>query len=120
MDIHALANTLERGGRYIKLRRQTGRGLYIEVRCAARVTKWTPEIRLQIEAAGGIAQGHRICVISNREILREKWPGPPRRGDLVIVEGDDEESGNTAFVTGCDTSDVDGITTRHDITLRGT
>jgi len=120
MDTQALANTLELGGRYVRLRRQTGRGLYIEVRCAARVTKWTPELRLQIEAAGGVAQGDRVCIISNREILREKWPGPPRRGDLVIVEGDDPESGNTTMVLGCDSSDVDGITTRHDMTLRGT
>lgn len=120
MDVNALANTLERGGRYVKLRRQTGRGLYIEVRCAARVTKWQPEMRLQIEAAGGIAQGDRICVLSNREIIAAQWPGPPRRGDVVIIEGDGPDVGNTTYVTGCDTSDVDGITTRHDLALRGT
>jgi hypothetical protein len=120
MDTNALADTLERGGRYIRLRRLTGRGLYIEVRCAARVTKWTPELRLQIESSGGYAQGDRICVISNREILAAKWPGPPRRGDVVLIEGDDPTTLNTTAVQSCDSSDVDGITTRHDMTLRGT
>lgn len=116
MDLNATANLLERsGGSRIRLRRQTGKGLYIEVRCAARVTKWTPEMRAQIAAAGGIAQGDRIVVISNREISERRWPGPPRRGDIVIIEGE----GNTTIVQACDTSTLENVPMRHDMTIRG-
>jgi hypothetical protein len=116
MDVNATANFLERsGGDRIKLRRQTGKGLYIEVECAARVTKFTPERYAFIAAAGGIAQGDRLCVISDREIAAKRWPGPPRRGDVVIIEGE----GNTTLVQGCDTSSVDNVTCRHDIQIRG-
>jgi hypothetical protein len=115
MDVNAVANTLERSGNYVRLRRLTGRGLYIEVRCAARVTKFTPEMRALIGEAGGIAQGDRLCTISNREITDKQWPGPPRRGDLVIIE----REGNTAMVQGSDTSDLMGVIVRHDMVIRG-
>lgn len=102
----------------ILLRRLSGRGIYLEVRCAARIDKFTPEMLHQIEQAGGIAQGDRTCIISNREIARQRWPGPPRRGDMVIIlgaNGNDE----TTSVTGCDTSAYQGQIIRHDLTLRG-
>ena len=116
MDVNATANFLERGGGdRIRLRRQTGKGLYIEVSCVARITKFTPEMRAQILAAGGVGQGDRLCVISNREISARRWPGPPRRGDIVIIEGE----GNTTIVQGCDTSTLENVVMRHDLTIRG-
>jgi hypothetical protein len=118
VDVDALADALEQAGDYIRLRRMTGRGLYIEVRCAARITSWTPELYRLIAASGGIAQGDQVCIMSNREIARRRWPGPPRRGDVVIIE--ESPRNRTAVVQACDPSDLDGVTCRHDMVIRGT
>ena len=120
MDLDATANKLEEGGSdTILLRRLTGRGAYVQVKCAARINKWQIERLGQMEAAGGIAQGDRICTISNREIEQRKWPGPPRRGDVVVVLGDTAAKNTTATVQGCDTYAYQGRTIRHDLTIRG-
>jgi hypothetical protein len=119
VDVDALANVLEQAGEYIRLRRMTGRGLYIEVRCAARITSWTPELYRLIAGAGGIAQGDQVCIMSNREIARRRWPGPPRRGDLVIIE-DQPHRFRTATVQACDPSSLDGVICRYDMVIRGT
>jgi hypothetical protein len=65
--------------------------------------------------AGGIAQGDRVCIISNTEIDRKGWPGPPRRGDIMVIL----DEGVTTSVLGCDVSDIGGTTVRYDLTLRG-
>lgn len=39
------------------------------------------------ELVGGIIQGDREVVVGNAEIAAASWPGPPRKGDLVIIDG---------------------------------
>ena len=80
MDLDATANKLEEGGSdTILLRRLTGRGAYIQVKCAARINKWQIERLGQIEAAG----------VPERVFFLEVPPGPPRprrRRRLVGVD----------------------------------
>ena len=99
----------------VLLRRMSGGGLVLDVQCQARINQWTPQAQYQIEQSGGIAQGDRTCIISNEEIERKGWPGPPRRGDMVIIL----DEGVSTTVLGCDVSDLFGTRVRHDLTLRG-
>jgi hypothetical protein len=119
MDLDATADKLEEAATdIICLRRLTGRGCYIEVTCPARITKWVPEMLRQIAAAGGIAQGDSFCIISNREIERRHWPGPPRRGDVVVILGEKNKV-TTATVQGCSSSSYQGRVIRHDLQICG-
>lgn len=39
------------------------------------------------ELVGGIVQGDREVVIGNAEIDQADFPGPPRKGDVVVIDG---------------------------------
>jgi hypothetical protein len=117
MDTDATFRFLSGFGRPILLRRLTAKGLYLEVVCMARVSKFTPQLHYQIEQAGGYGQGEREVIISNKEIERKQWPGPPMRGDLVVIP----EEGWSGIVQGCASNSLPGgIVVRYDINLRGT
>lgn len=115
MQLNATFSLLGGSNKPVLLRRMTGGGLVLDVLCMGRVTQWTPQVHFQIEQAGGIAQGDRVLIISNEEISRKGWPGPPRRGDMVILL----DEGVSTSVLGCDVSDLFGTRVRHDLTLRG-
>lgn len=66
------------------------------------------------ELIGGITQGDRSVLISNREISAAQWPGPPREKDQVIIRGK-----TAAVQTNADTVVVDGVTVSHRMQVRG-
>jgi len=115
MQLSATFSFLSGSNKPVLLRRMTGGGLRLDVQCMARVVTATPEMRYEIERAGGIAQIDRHCIISNTEIEQKGWPGPPRRGDLLYII--DERY--SASILGCDSADLLGTYVRHDLTLRG-
>ncbi|MGC2853952.1 hypothetical protein ACM64Y_00620 [Novispirillum sp. DQ9] len=65
------------------------------------------------ELVGGLIQGDREARISDAEIAAAAWPGPPRKGDLLVI------GGKTAAVQGCDTRKVGGVAYMHVMTVRG-
>jgi hypothetical protein len=104
----ATASMLARYGETVVLRRPTGQAQFIDVSCAARVDQFQPH-----EIAGGVVQGDRKVTLSNREIEAEAWPGPPRRGDQIVV------AGRTTTVQGVETITVGGQIVRHNVQVRG-
>jgi hypothetical protein len=115
MQLSATFSFLSGSDKPVILRRMTAVGMRLDVQCMARVTVATPEMRYEIERAGGVAQIDRLCIISNTEIEAKQWPGPPRRGDLLYII--DERY--SAMILGCASRDLLGMDVRHDLTLRG-
>lgn len=62
---------------------------------------------------GDVLQSDRQAIISNAEIAAASWPGPPRKGDQVIL------GGQTMAVQGCDTRRVGDAIAMHILTVRG-
>jgi hypothetical protein len=104
----ATATMLTRYGETVLLRRPTGQAQFIDVSCAARVDQFQPD-----EIAGGVVQGDRRVILSNREIEVDAWPGPPRRGDQIVI------AGRTTTVQGVETVSVGGEVVRHNVQVRG-
>lgn len=104
----ATAQMLDRYGEPVLLRRPGGNATFIDVTCAARVDQFQPH-----EITGGIVQGDRRVTLSNREIEATAWPGPPRRGDQIVI------GGRTTTVQGVDTVLVGSAVIRHNIQVRG-
>jgi hypothetical protein len=116
VDPNATASVLRAGGDEILLRRLLGHGLYVEVRCAAHVAQYRPELRAFVSEAGGLLQADRICTISNAEIEDCQWPGPPRRGDIVILLN---EGSRTTTVQDVAPANINGEIVRYDLAVRG-
>lgn len=108
MNLGATAALLARYGEIVVLRRPTSKGLHIDVDCAARVDQFQPH-----ELTGGVLQGDRTVILSNQEIEARQWPGPPRRGDQVII------GGRTTTVQGVDTVSIGDRVVRHNLQVRG-
>ncbi|MGE4043583.1 MAG: hypothetical protein AB7F35_01925 [Acetobacteraceae bacterium] len=104
----ATATMLARHGETVVLRRPTGQGQFVDVPCAARVNQFQPH-----EITGGVMQGDREVILSNREIEAGAWPGPPRRGDQIVI------AGRTTTVQGVETVSVGGQVVRHNLQVRG-
>ncbi len=104
----ATAAMLSRYGETVVLRRPTGQAQFLNVTCAARVDQFQPH-----EIAGGVTQGDRKVILSNREIEAGAWPGPPRRGDQIVI------AGRTTTVQGVETIAVGGRVVRHNVQVRG-
>jgi hypothetical protein len=67
----------------MSLRRRVGTtNTFSEVAVRGVARGYRPE-----ELVGTIVQGDRIVIISNAEIEAAGWPGPPRRGDLLVMDG---------------------------------
>ena len=108
MNPGATAAMLARYGETVVLRRPTGQGQTADVACAARVNQFQPH-----EITGGVLQGDRNVILSNREIEAANWPGPPLRGDQVII------GGRTTTVQGVDTVSIGHSIVRHNLQVRG-
>ncbi len=65
------------------------------------------------ELTGAIQQGDRVVTASGREIAAAAWPGPPRRGDQVVIRG------RTTAVQSCETRTLRGVDAMHIIQVRG-
>ena len=105
---NATATMLARYGETVSLRRPTGQAQFTDVSCAARVDQFQPH-----EITGGVMQGDRKVILSNREINAAAWPGPPRRGDQIII------AGRTTTVQGVETVSVGSQVVRHNVQVRG-
>lgn len=102
-----VADMIQQYGEPVTLRRITG-GIKFDVTVVAVVRGYQPN-----ELVGGIVQGDRLVIISNREIGRRQWPGPPKIGDQFIIRG------KTATVQGVSTIVVEDTTVKHTLQIRG-
>lgn len=110
MDLQATANVLELIGQTATLRRFVGR-----LQGRQDVTVKVQIIAYQAaELTNNIAQGDQHGIMSNREIAARGWPGPPKRGDLLILA-----NGVTKTIEACDPLTVGEIPYRYDLQLRG-
>jgi hypothetical protein len=78
-----IALALSRYGRNMTLRRRTGTtSTFTDVTVKGVARGYQPN-----ELLGGLAQGDRTVTISNAEIATASWPGPPKRGDFLTLDG---------------------------------
>ena len=75
---------IARHGRMMTLRRQTGVDpvAFIDVGLLGVFSSYRPE---QITA--GVKAGDASVAITNDEIAAIGWPGPPRSGDALVIDG---------------------------------
>lgn len=74
---------LSRRGRSVLLRRRVGTSSsFTDVTARGYSRGYKAQ-----ELVGGIVQGDREVVVANAEIVSASWPGPPRKGDTVVVDG---------------------------------
>jgi hypothetical protein len=65
------------------LRRRTGTtSSFVDVVVYGEDRGYKPD-----QLLGGIIQGDRKVTISNAEISAAAWPGPPKKGDFLTVDG---------------------------------
>lgn len=75
-----ITDDVRQAGTMVLLRRPSPHGMHFDLPVMAMVRAYQPA-----ELVGGIEQGDRRVVISNAEIAARQWPGPPRRGDEMII-----------------------------------
>ena len=68
-----------------------------------------------IPIGGGVQQFRRTVIASNLEISTASWPGPPRRGDLVLISSGTK----TLTVQKVDTKVLNGVRIMHVMTTLG-
>jgi hypothetical protein len=108
MNVSTVANAIARVGKAATLRRVAGPLTFVSVGVKAVVRAYQPN-----ELQGAIIQGDRQARISNVEIGARQWPGPPRRGDQLILDG------RTYNVQGVDSPNIGEDTAMHIIQVRG-
>jgi hypothetical protein len=108
MNLTRIAGALDRVGKAATLRRVIGPGSFVSVAVTAVWRGYAPN-----ELAGDIVQGDRQARISDAEIVARQWPGPPRRGDQMILDG------RTWQVMGVDSPNIGDVTAMHIIQIRG-
>ncbi|WP_207479567.1 hypothetical protein [Arenibaculum pallidiluteum] len=78
-----VAAALAKYGRPMTLRRRVGTtSAFSDVTVKGVADGYKPA-----ELVGGIVQGDRQVTISNAEIAAAAWPGPPKKGDFVMIDG---------------------------------
>jgi hypothetical protein len=65
------------------------------------------------EIVGGIAQGDQRVTISDAGIAASAWPGPPRKGDRIVIDG------RTWTVQGCESKYLTASILAHVLWCRG-
>lgn len=83
-DLAALDRALSRAGETITLRRPLGTSpiTYRDVQVRAHVRGFNTE-----DLTGAITQVDSKVIMSPSEITAANWPGPPKKGDKVIIDG---------------------------------
>jgi hypothetical protein len=81
---------------------------FTDVAVKARVAGFEPK-----DLVGDIQQGDRSVVIGNAEIAAAAWPGPPKRGDRVLIDG------LPFTVVSVDTLKLGEEIARHNLVVRG-
>jgi hypothetical protein len=72
---------LLRTGQQVTLRRMAG-STATDVACTAVVRGYAPQ---ELAPGSGLQQGDRMVIITTDEIAAASWPGPPRKGDRVVI-----------------------------------
>lgn len=109
MNLLRVADMIDQIGAAVTLRRPTGpSGITFDVPLMAVIRGYAPN-----ELVGGIQQGDRRAIVSNRFILERQWPGPPRRGDQLIVDG------RTTTIQAVDSTEVGDLIVKHELQIRG-
>lgn len=103
-----VASALARYGRPMTLRRRLTSTTFNDVTVSGVQQDYRPG-----ELLGGIAQGDSRVTISNAEIAAAAWPGPPKKGDFVAVDG------RTLAVQGCETKYLGTTVLAHVLWCRG-
>lgn len=106
--IQSIQAAITREGQSVTLRRIATGTAPVAVTCQAMVRGYRPA-----ELVGGIVQGDRRVVISNAEIAAATWPGPPRKGDQVVIEG------KVTTAQGVETVQLRGEDAKHILAVRG-
>lgn len=97
-----------RDGQPVTLRRIATGQAPVSVSLTAVVRGYAPQ-----ELAGNLIQGDRHVILSNDEIAAAAWPGPPRKGDQLVIDG------TTCSVQSCNTIRQGSAIARHDLVVRG-
>ncbi len=108
MTPEEFAQHLAQYGRTVVLYRRLASQHDLTVECAARVDHWRPD-----EMVDEVIQGRRTVIISNHEIEQASWPGPPVRGDLLLIDG------LQTTIWGVETIEVGGVVMRHNLVVEG-
>ena len=116
--VQRTADMIERDGEQVTLRRTTN-SVHNDITVWAKVADYQPH-----ELIGTITQGDRRAVISNREIERWQWPGPPIDGDQMIIPSLDIQlvhgaPRRTMTVRANATTIIGTDIIRHDLQVRG-
>jgi len=83
MSVERIRSAIERRGQSLLLRRVTGtQQVSVDVAVKGMVRGYHAQ-----ELIGGIIQGDREVIISNKEIADRQWGGPPRKDDRVQIAG---------------------------------
>lgn len=82
----SIYGALARFGRPMVLRRTTLAAGSTKIPLDVTVSGVTENYQPQ-ELTDVIAQGDTKVTISNTEISARQWPGPPRRGDDMVIDG---------------------------------
>lgn len=108
----AVADAIEAIGQKITLRRNTlaphNASVSFDVQVWATVRGYTAQ-----ELTDTVAQGDREVTISNRDIARRQWPGPPTRNDMLLVDG------QTARILAVNGSNLAGVVVKFVMQVRG-
>lgn len=110
-----VAATLAKHGEAMILRRQTAAGdppTYADVTVKGK--RRAPTGRTGDEVAGTYTAKTLFIVISNREIDAAGWPGPPRKDDVLVIDGRDY-----ALQDDADTRKDGGVVLAHFLTVAG-
>lgn len=96
-------------GEPVTLRRLTGTAqIPMDIAVRAVVREFDPQ-----QLVGTIQQGDRTVILSNHEIAARRWPGPPRKGDQVVIVG------AKMAVQSVETVRIGGEVIRHNLVVRG-
>ena len=104
-----ISDDIRQNGTMVLLRRPSPQGLHFDLPVMAMVRAYQPA-----ELVGGIEQGDRRVVISNAEIASRQWPGPPKRGDEIIIS-----DRTTTLRVDATTLRVGGFVVKHVMQVRG-
>jgi hypothetical protein len=102
-----------RSGRIVVLRRMSGTGALrtgVDVSVVAVVRGFQPH---DLAAGTGLQQGDRVVTLTDHEIAAAAWPGPPRKGDQVVI------GGVTTVVQSVETRHLGEAVDRHVLAVRG-
>ena len=102
----SIAARIDRDGEDVLLRRPGAPPVQATVRAFVRGFK--PD-----ELVGGIQQGDRELRVAPGPLAALGWPGPPQRGDDVVIRG------RTTKVQACETRTLRGADALHVLQVRG-